>query len=462
MEQRNAELDWERSVIATAVTNPASMEEAEELLPVDFTGHNQIVWAEIMALHARDGLDARALINAVRNAPDWDRRSGGIRVEDYFAEVLTFRGTNMRSYVEMVIDRSIRRQLRLAAALIASEADNNQRRLDELLDYAEQRILTLRRSHSGEDLSMADIMGIFIPRMEGMIEGSINPGWVPEIEAVREVVDYLEDEDFLVNAARPGDGKSSWMRYEFYLAAKNHGRSCGILNYENSPIEYARYFLAIETGIDSRKLKNPRYLSGEQRELVRDTAVSIARLPIRVVTTERTVSAAIRAARKMIASSAITLLGLDYIQLLNNGLDNRANDIALTTGVLRAFALDNHVPVIANAQLNRAIETRGGGGNEGAEPQLSDLRESGSIEQDASTVMFPRPMRNPSERILRLFPGNFDDNGVFLAQRPRVVPTFFYVLKNRNGSQGKSLPVAWLKHLDTYQSLDPAYIEEIL
>src|SRR5512138_2886123 len=108
VDTQRTELDWERSVIATAVTQPTSIEDAGDLLPSDFTGANQIAWAEILALNSRQGLDTRALINSLRNSPDWERMSGGERIEDYLAEVLTFRGTNMRGYTEMVLDRSIK------------------------------------------------------------------------------------------------------------------------------------------------------------------------------------------------------------------------------------------------------------------------------------------------------------------------------------------------------------------
>jgi replicative DNA helicase len=468
MMERDTALDWERSVIATAITEPSSIEEALELLPSDFTGPNQIAWAEILNLHSRGGIDARALSNALNNSADFERMSAGEPVANYLADVLTFRGTNMTSYVQMVIDRSIRRQLRRYAGLIAAEADNDSKKIDELLDFAEQKILTLRHNRQDQDLSMADIMGIFIPRMEGLLAGTIQPGWVPETLAVRNIIDYMEDEDFLVNAARPGEGKSSWMRYEFYLAAKLHNRSCAILNYENAPIEYARYFLAIETQIDSKKLKMPSLMTPQEREQVRAAAERISRLPIRVVTTRRTVSAAISAARRLASTQGITLLGLDYIQLLNNGLENRVNDISLTTATLRAFALDTKIPVIANCQLSREIERRGNNRNNGdeqqrmsgeaAEPELSDLRESGSIEQDATQVIFPRPMRNVPISILSMFPENWDNN-VLQSQRPRVVPVFFYVKKNRNGTAAKSDPVAWLKHTDTYRTLERNRLE---
>jgi len=446
---RDAELNWEWSVIATAIVDPSSLEAAEELLPSDFTGVNQIVWAEILNLRTRNAVDLRSLGNALENCPDWERVSPEESPADFLAQALVFRGSNMEAYVSAVLDRSTRRTLKRYAALIAQEAEDTGRPIEEVLDHAENKILSLRRNHGANDLSMADIMAIFAPRFEGMIEGTIRPCWEPEVQGIRDIVDYLEETDFMVNAARPGEGKSSWMRYEFFMAAKKYNRSVGILNYENDPLEYARYFLAIETGIDSLKIRKPTRLSPEEKVRIREAVQLLARLPIRVVTTDRNVNAAIAKARKMVSQDHITLLGLDYIQLLNNGIENRVNDLTLTTGRLRQFALDFHVPVIANAQLSRDIERRG----QDSEPRLDDLRESGSIEQDATIVMFPRPVRNPSIAQMEQFPENFDERGQLMNSRPRAIPVNFHILKNRNGTIGVTDPVKWCKHLDTYQTL---------
>lgn len=448
--QRDAEINWEWSVVATAIVDPASMEAAEELLPSDFTGVNQIVWAELLNLRSLNAIDLRSIGNALSNCPDWIRVSPEITPADYLAEAMAFRGSNMPAYVAAVIDRSTRRTLRRYAALIATEAEDTGLPIEQILDRAENQILSLRRNHNGNDLSMADIMAIFSPRFEGMIDGTIKPCWEPEVQAIRQVIDYLEETDFMVNAARPGEGKSSWMRYEFYKAARDQGRSVAILNYENDPLEYARYFLAIETGIDSKKIRKPTLLSAREKERIRAATQALARLSIRVVTTERNVNAAVAKARKLVAQDHITLLGVDYIQLLNNGVENRVNDLTLTTGRLRQFALDFHVPVIANAQLSRDIERRGAD----SEPRLDDLRESGSIEQDATVVMFPRPIRSPSPALLSMFPENYDENHVLMNTRPRALPVYFHILKNRNGTIGVSDPVKWCKHLDTYQTLE--------
>ena len=164
IQERDAELNWEWSVIATAIVDPSSLEAAEELLPSDFTGVNQIVWAELLNLRSRNAIDLRSIGNALENCPDWERVSPEESPADFLAQAMFFRGSNMEAYVSAVLDRSTRRTLKRYAALIAQEAEDTGRPIEEVLDHAENKILSLRRNHGANDLSMADIMAIFAPR----------------------------------------------------------------------------------------------------------------------------------------------------------------------------------------------------------------------------------------------------------------------------------------------------------
>jgi replicative DNA helicase len=124
--------DWEKSLIGTVLADAQSYDAAQDLLPSDFTGANQIIWAELMPLATRNALDARSLVNALRQSQDWDRveqlTSG---TEAYFAECFQMRGTQAAEYANQVLEASIKRGLKRNAALIAAEADGNQRSADE-------------------------------------------------------------------------------------------------------------------------------------------------------------------------------------------------------------------------------------------------------------------------------------------------------------------------------------------
>jgi replicative DNA helicase len=199
--------DWEKSVIATVLSDPPAMESTLDLRPSDFTGPNQSIWAEIMVLYNRGQLDSRALLNSLRSSPDWTRLGNGRTPEEYLAEVMGFRGDTIDVYVEHVLEAAVRRALQANAALIAAEAADNRRTAADLLDYAEQRILSLRRDRSVGGMTMSDLIGVFIPRLDGLRAGTIRPAWTPDVVAVRDIIQYAEPAEFILVAARPGEGK---------------------------------------------------------------------------------------------------------------------------------------------------------------------------------------------------------------------------------------------------------------
>jgi replicative DNA helicase len=152
----------------------------------------------------------------------------------------------------------------------------------------------------------------------------------------------------------------------------------------------------------------------------------------------------IRTARKLV-SQGFDVIFVDYIQLIKNHLDNEVQDISMSSSLLRGFSLKYNTPIIAAAQLNRELTMR----TQGAEPQLSDLRGSGSLEQDAVIVLFTTLM-DVEEKQLREFPQNILPDGRFVV---RAAPMKVYCKKNRNGPVGKTDPILWDKSLNTFNAL---------
>jgi replicative DNA helicase len=302
--------------------------------------------------------------------------------------------------------------------------------------------MNLRRQKTDEGVSANNLMDLFQTQMDARLDGTYVPALYPKIRALQEILDSYEDQDFPIIAARPGDGKSSLMRWEAYKEAKS-GRRVAIVNLENAETEYARWLVAMETGIDASKLRKPRSMNADEMQLVKDALRELRSIPLRVITMGspsarevlRTLLPEVRAGAKSI--------WIDYIQKVYNGVDNRVNDISISSGLLRGFSLKHHVVVGCGAQLSRAIVNRG----EDAEPELSDLRESGSLEQDATHVMFPRKVwARPSEQDLRTFPENRDG-------RVRAIPMKIFIKKNRNGSVGVTGHIKWSKHINHYETL---------
>lgn len=446
---------YQQAVIGTVLNDPATMEQAADLLTSDFTGPYVTAWAEIMGLHSRQALGVQAFVLALGASPYFRQFSDVGTADEFTRSCLNYRGGEIGEYVRRVIDESIKRALQRSSALIAAEAQKEGVPTAELLDYAEKQILSLRRTRGNEGITMNDLMSIFIPRIAAIRDGTFQPAWKPHLTALQGVLQFLEKSDYMLIAARPGEGKSSLMRYEFLHHAMQ-GNPCTIFNLENDEIEYARNFLALMTNIDSRKMKDARLLSTQELSYIHEAAEELRSLPIRLINAPgANVSQIVRQARRCITEQHSTLIGVDYIQLIaNRGSENKNADITHTSQELRALALEMGVPVIANAQLSRAIETRSNAGGEASEPQLSDLRESGSLEQDATIVCFPRSMwRNPTPDEIMSFPENVDPRTHRPFQFLKAIPVQIFVRKNRNGTVGVTEPIKWNKATGNYQTL---------
>jgi replicative DNA helicase len=356
----------------------------------------------------------------------------------------------MPEYAARVLDMGIKRELRKVAALIRAEAEDERIDAQEAMDGAEKRLLGLRRNKSGNGSTMADLISVFNTRLAGLLDGTITPSWVPHLEALRDVVDYADAEDFIVIAARPGDGKTSYLRYEFIHAAMN-GIPALIFNLENSALEYAKFAIAMVANIDSDKLKSPRKLSEEDMASYKAAAEYLATKPLYVESLAAPSGIEIeRIARSYISQKHIKLIGLDYIQLVKNGKDSKVEDVTETCGIMHSIPMRYGVPLMAAAQLSRNIVHRG----ENAEPNLADLRESGAIEQDATMVLFPRMVwANPTDAQLRTIEQNIIPGTSELYPTIKALPIRFHLKKNRNGGTGVTRPVLWVRSTNNYYSI---------
>lgn len=440
-------MTWQKMVIGHAIQDPQSMMEADALLPSDFTGEDKAVWAEMTGLFQRDNLSATSLMVALSSRDEFSSQE---RIEEYIRQAIAMRGTNMKEDVSNVLNEAIKVQIQRSAALIAAEAQNSEKTSDELLTFAEEQIIKLRRNRN-EGWTLGSLLGVFMPRLDSIRDGTFLPAWIPALEAVKEVLGYAEATDYIVIAARPGEGKSSWCRFEAYKHLQRGGKGVLMMENENDPIEYARYFLSLDTGLDNGKLKSGNLTAGEM-EMVRESARKLHSMPL-YIEFATSASDIRRLSRKYKVTKDIDLQMFDYIQLASNGQAKKNDDVSITSRALRLSALEIGVPMIGASQLNREIEHR-----QDAEPQLSDLRDSGSVEQDACAVIFPRlTWTNPTPEQMAVFPENIDPRSrtrvPTLLPRPKAVPVRFYVKKNRNGEIGPSDVVKWVKSTGYYYTM---------
>lgn len=441
-----AAASWELAVIGTALSDPAAMVEAEALQPYDFTGENQKVWAEILTLHANHALDIHALemiLNETKCVPNGTA---------FIAQALREKLDNVTEAVRQVEDTAVRKALKKVGALIAVEADNDEKTAAELIEYAEGKVIALRRNR-GEGQPIGDIIAAFMPRLDSLRAGSFQPVWAPRTMVLRGMIPYAEATDLIVVGGRPGNGKSSFMRWEAEGLIRT-GKKVVIFNYDNDPFDYARWFIAIDTGIDAARLKMPQSLTEPQMEMVRAAAARYSASPLVIDSARGDARAIYRRAQKYLLEGKLDFLMLDYIQQVSNGKENRNDDVAATLTVLRDINGQMRVPIMANSQLNREVERRGDG-----RPRMSDLRDSGALEQEPTVVLFPvNQWDEPTDAQMRMFRENINPHTGTVYPRPKCVPIQFHVVKNRNGEVGRSAPVKWNKSTNRYEPIETPHL----
>jgi replicative DNA helicase len=448
----------EEIALGTAIADPATMEEISRLRTSDFSGVNQDFYNVIVELWREDALSYPSVIDKLRE----ESLLPVIGDEDDTGEEYVYKLTQLadsqgiKHHISRIEQKAVRKSMVELAALMAAEAKDRRKSIDEIMDETERRIFSLRRRTIEEDgVEFNELVSSYMPYLEGMRNGEISPAWIPPLAAVRDLVEYVSRTEFVVLAGRPGEGKSSLLRYDALMTAmKENPQPVVTFNLENDPFEYTKFAIAAMANINSAKLKNPQSLTDIELDQVREAAGRIASIPWTIVTLSRpTVVQLDRIIRKKVSEGA-ELIQVDYLQLISNkGKRNRVEDVSETTGSLRGTALKTQVPIVAACQLSRAIEYRG----ETAEPQLSDLRESGSIEQDATQIWFIRslwhkdPERDEVTDPNFRFPENFY-NGI-VKEVVQAVPVRVYVKKNRNGPIGKTVPIKWTRSTGRFATI---------
>jgi len=274
-----------------------------------------------------------------------------------------------------------------------------------------------------------------------------------QIEA-DEVDDYfgfeLDEDGLFLLGDMTVTHNSSYLRFEAYHSAML-GKGVVIFNYDNDPIDYARSLITLRCGLSNEKLKNPKLMSDAEMNMVKNTAHELYSLPIYIESKHGDVDWLKRTARFYAAQKKVGLIVVDYIQQIRNSdKDSRNDDVGRTMSALREINFTLNLPILAASQLNREIERRSG-----ATPMLADLRDSGSLEQDPTVIMFPRTTwTDPTQAEITSFPENVDPRTHRAYPQLKAIPIEFHVKKNRNGPTGVSEVVKWNKSTGQYGTLE--------
>jgi replicative DNA helicase len=294
---------------------------------------------------------------------------------------------NVRDYAQTVHDMYVRRQLVLIAddmhtAAYDSPVDFPPK---QQIEEAEAKLFALvERKDQGGEVTFKEAAAAALTSALAAFAGE--RGGVPTgLEGVDRLLGGMQSSDLIILAGRPGMGKSALAVNMAYFNAK-HGRPTGVFSLEMSAEQIATRILGDHTDIPPEDLRKGKFHGALRNKLQESALHELSKLTLPVDETGGLSIAQLSTrARRMKRKHDIKLIVVDYLQLMHSGrgLDNRVQDVTIVTKGLKALAKELNIPVVALSQLSRNVEHR-----DNKRPVLADLRESGSIEQDADVVMF--------------------------------------------------------------------------
>lgn len=380
-------IDAEKAVIgAVLLDKDAIIKVAEILSPKYFyDDKHSIIFQSMLELYdAREPIDVVTIPERLRKKKAL-KKIGGI---SYITELLnmTPSASNIETHGGLIRNAYVRRGLIRAANELSQLGYDDSEDVDKLLDIAEQKIFGISEHHlKGEFVSLKEALEESFDVLDELYRNKDKLRGVPTgFRGLDSKLNGFRPGNLIILAARPSVGKTSLMLNIAQSASVNDKLPIGIFSLEMSVDELATRMVASQAGIDSFKITSGR-LSDEELAAYGESAGMLADAPLYIDDTPSLSIMELRTkARRLHVDKGVKMIMVDYLQLMRGrSSDNRVQEVTEISWGLKALAKELKIPVLAVAQLNRSVEHRGN-----ASPQLSDLRESGSIEQDADVVMF--------------------------------------------------------------------------
>lgn len=378
----------ERSVLgAILIDREAIVQVSDLLLPEHFYSerHSQIYEGMLSLYEGREPIDLVTLPQRLKEQNKLKQVGGASYLAGLVEEVPT--SANSRKYAGIIKDYATRRKLISDSAQIVETSFDESVSVANLLDQAEQKIFALSQRHLKQGfLAIKSVLADSFDRLDELAKksGSLR-GVATGFADLDKTLAGMQDSNLLILAARPGIGKTAFSLNVAQYVAVSSKVPVGFFSLEMSKEELVDRMLVAQADIDAWKLKTGK-LSGGDFEKLSDAMGVLAEAPLFIDDTPGISVLEMRTkARRLKAEHNLGLIVVDYLQLVRGrNLENRVQEVGEISQGLKNLARELKIPVVALSQLSRAIEHRGSG----SAPQLADLRESGSIEQDADVVMF--------------------------------------------------------------------------
>jgi len=378
----------EEAVVGAVLINPEAYYDVAQFLAADdfYIHRNKWIWEAFVRLH-----EQRIPVDLLTLSEELDRSNllADVGGSPYLTSMINQvpSSLNAESYGRIVEGHSIRRKMINAANKIASIAYNEASTVDEVMNEAEKAVFNVSERRLKHDLQpISAVLSDYYDRIDELAKRPEEIHGVPTgfIDLDR-MLTGLQPSDLLIIAGRPGQGKTGFLLSIAKNAALTHKKHVAIFSLEMSNEQVVQRLIAQETGIDSQRLRNGKLHENEWPlfthaiEVFSDTHIFLDDTPAITPLQLRT------KCRRLHMEFGIDLIIVDYLQLMGGDTrnDNRVQEVSHISRSLKVLARELNVPVLAAAQLSRAVEQR-----TDKKPILSDLRESGSLEQDSDIVMF--------------------------------------------------------------------------
>ena len=435
-------LEGEQAVLGSMLIDEGCVKEVmDKLVPSDFyLRQNREIFETIytMFTYARP-IDGITVCEEMRKAGTYDENT----TRSYLAQLMEITPTsaNVMEYVAIVRDKALLRGVAQAASEITALVQEGIGEAGEILEAAEQKIYAVRRGQSAQDMvPLRMVLPEVLDRLSEMSESESRlPGLSTGLSAVDRKITGLNKSDLILLAARPGMGKTSFALNVALNVAKSEKKTVAVFSLEMSREQLATRLLSSEACVESGRLRTGSLRETDWEKIAAAASV-LNKVDIRIDDNPMLSVADMNAKCRRI--DGLALVVIDYLQLMtsasgnNRGGENRQQMVSDMSRMLKIMAKELNVPVICLSQLSRANEKR-----DDKRPMLSDLRESGAIEQDADIVLF-------------LYRDDYYNED---SEKRNIAECI--VAKNRHGETGK-VELRWMPEYTTFATLENRYDED--
>ena len=293
-------------------------------------------------------------------------------------------------HTKVLLQKYIQRELISISYDVQKKSYDDSLTVDDLLDSTQQKLFGLaEKNMKKETQSVKDVLNEAINELEAVQQRTDGLSGVPSgYTGIDEVTFGWQASDLIIIAARPAMGKTAFVLTMARNMAVEHKVPVAVFSLEMSSVQLVKRLMVSETGLSSEKIRGGRKLEPYEWEQLNNRLNLLSQSPLYIDDTPSLSIYEFRSkARRLVANAGVKLIIIDYLQLMTGPPELkgiREQEVSAISRSLKAIAKELNIPIIALSQLSRAVESRTGS----KRPQLSDLRESGAIEQDADIVMF--------------------------------------------------------------------------